>query len=29
VVFEGTPAQLVKQRAGLTGRHLAQYVKAT
>ncbi|MFC0676089.1 ATP-binding cassette domain-containing protein [Brachybacterium hainanense] len=26
VVFEGTPAQLVAQRAGLTGEHLAEYV---
>ncbi len=28
VVFEGTPAQLVKSRATLTGRHLAAYVGA-
>jgi excinuclease UvrABC ATPase subunit len=26
VVFEGTPAQLVKKKATLTGKHLAQYV---
>ncbi|MFL6059683.1 MAG: ATP-binding cassette domain-containing protein [Marmoricola sp.] len=26
VVFEGTPAQLVEQRATLTGKHLAEYV---
>ena len=28
VVFEGTPAQLVAERAGLTGEALAQYVGA-
>ncbi len=28
VVFEGTPAQLVKARSTLTGEHLAQYVGA-
>ena len=28
VVFEGTPAELVKKKAGLTGRHLADYVGA-
>ena len=28
VVFEGTPADLVAQRAGLTGQHLADYVSA-
>ena len=26
VVFEGTPAELVKQRATLTGKHLATYI---
>ena len=26
VVFEGTPAQIIAQRAGLTGEHLARYV---
>ena len=26
VVFEGTPAELVRQRSTLTGRHLAEYV---
>ncbi|HMO12226.1 MAG TPA: ATP-binding cassette domain-containing protein, partial [Actinotalea sp.] len=26
VVFEGTPAELVRRRAGLTGQHLAEYV---
>jgi excinuclease UvrABC ATPase subunit len=29
VVFEGTPADLVASRAGLTGEHLAEYVAAT
>jgi len=28
VVFEGTPAELVKQRKTLTGKHLAEYVGA-
>ncbi|MDI6102420.1 excinuclease ABC subunit UvrA [Actinoplanes sp. NEAU-A12] len=28
IVFEGTPADLVKGRAGLTGAHLAEYVGA-
>ena len=28
VVFEGTPAELVAKKAGLTGQHLAQYVGA-
>jgi excinuclease UvrABC ATPase subunit len=28
VIFEGTPADLVKSRAGLTGEHLADYVGA-
>ncbi|MGO1068269.1 hypothetical protein [Lysobacter sp. CA199] len=28
VVFEGTPADLVKARSTLTGKHLAAYVKA-
>jgi excinuclease UvrABC ATPase subunit len=28
VVFEGTPADLVAERAGLTGQHLADYVSA-
>ncbi|NYD79882.1 ATP-binding cassette domain-containing protein [Arthrobacter cupressi] len=28
IVFEGTPAELVASRAGLTGRHLAEYVGA-
>lgn len=28
VVFEGTPAELVATKAGLTGQHLAQYVGA-
>ncbi|MCL2515520.1 MAG: excinuclease ABC subunit UvrA [Microbacteriaceae bacterium] len=28
VVFEGTPAELVAARAGLTGQHLAEYVGA-
>jgi excinuclease UvrABC ATPase subunit len=27
VVFEGTPADLVKQKSTLTGKHLAEYVK--
>jgi excinuclease UvrABC ATPase subunit len=27
VVFEGPPAELVKKKAGLTGRHLAEYVR--
>jgi excinuclease UvrABC ATPase subunit len=27
VVFEGTPSTLVKTRAGLTGQHLAEYVR--
>ena len=29
VVFEGTPAELVASRAGLTGAHLAEYVGAS
>lgn len=28
VVFEGTPAELVKKRSTLTGKHLAAYIKA-
>jgi hypothetical protein len=28
IVFEGTPADLVKQRKTLTGKHLAAYVGA-
>jgi excinuclease UvrABC ATPase subunit len=28
IVFEGTPAELVAARAGLTGQHLADYVGA-
>ena len=28
IVFEGTPAQLVKKKSTLTGKHLAQYVGA-
>jgi excinuclease UvrABC ATPase subunit len=28
IVFQGTPADLVKNRAGLTGEHLAEYVGA-
>jgi len=26
IVFEGTPAQLVKKQSTLTGKHLAEYV---
>jgi excinuclease UvrABC ATPase subunit len=26
VVFEGTPAELVKKRSTLTGKHLADYI---
>ena len=28
VIFEGTPAEIVAQRAGLTGEHLAEYTSA-
>ena len=28
IVFEGTPAELVKDRSTLTGEHLAEYIKA-
>ena len=28
VVFEGTPAELVKKKATLTGKHLAEFVNA-
>jgi excinuclease UvrABC ATPase subunit len=27
IVFEGTPAELVKKKSTLTGKHLAAYVK--